>query len=80
MEKKTTTVRGLTFDVVVFETMHRDRAGTLFYRAEVFIRNRKDGAQRLVQRTRIPNTGQAIARDVQQRGLRALNSFTVTAA
>lgn len=75
MEKKTTTVRGLTFDVVVVETMHRDRAGTVFYRAEIFIRSRKNGAQRLVQRTRIPNTGQAIARDVQKRGLRALEAF-----
>ncbi|MCQ1773715.1 hypothetical protein NOI24_20575 [Neorhizobium galegae] len=76
MEKETTTVRGLIFDVVVIETMHRDRAGTLFYRAEIFIRSRKNGAQRLVQRTRIPNTGQALARDVQERGLRALETFT----
>lgn len=75
MKTTTTTIRGLAIDVLVIETVHADVVGTLFYRAEIMIRERKTGIQRLVQRTRIPNSGQALARDVQRRGLRALETF-----
>lgn len=75
MESKTTVVRGLAFDVVVIETMHSDSVGTLFYRAAIFVRERATGAQRLVRRTRIPGTGAALARDVQQMGVRALDKL-----
>ena len=75
METKKTLIRGLAIDVVVVETMHKDAIGTLFYVAMIYVRHRKTGAQHLVQRTRIPNSGQALARDVQKRGLRALETF-----
>lgn len=79
METKKTLVRGLAIDVIVVETMHTDAIGTLFYIAMIYVRHRKTGAQHLVQRTRIPNSGQALARDVQKRGLRALETFLTTA-
>ncbi|MBY3167377.1 hypothetical protein [Rhizobium laguerreae] len=75
MKTTTTVIHGLAFDVLVIETMHADAVGTLFYRAEILIRHRQTGVQRLVQRTRIPGTGQALARDVQSRGIRALAAF-----
>ncbi|MFC3073119.1 hypothetical protein [Shinella pollutisoli] len=75
MKTTTTVIRGLAIDVLVIETVHADVVGTLFYRAEILIRERKSGAQHLVRRTRIPGTGQALARDVQRRGLRALETF-----
>lgn len=75
METKKTLIRGLGFDVIVIETMHRDTVGTLFYIAMIYVRHCKTGAQRLVQRTRIAGTGQSLARDVQKRGLRALEGF-----
>lgn len=75
METKKTLIRGLAIDVIVVETMHTDAIGTLFYIAMIYVRVRKSGAQHLVQRTRIPNSGQALARDVQKRGLRALEAF-----
>ena len=75
METKKTLIRGLAIDVIVVETMHADAVGTLFYIAMIYVRHRKTGAQHLVQRTRIPGTGQALARDVQKRGLRALETF-----
>lgn len=75
METKKTLIRGLAIDVVVVETMHKDAIGTLFYVAMIYVRHRRTGAQHLVQRTRIPNSGQALARDVQKRGLRALETF-----
>ena len=75
METKKTLIRGLAIDVVVVETMHKDAIGTLFYVAMIYVRHRRTGAQHLVQRTRIPNSGQALARHVQRRGLRALETF-----
>lgn len=78
MNTTTTTIRGLAIDVLVIETMHTDAVGVLFYIAEVVIRERKTGAQRLVRRSRIPGTGRELAIAVQQRGLRALNALTAT--
>lgn len=75
METKKTLVRGLAIDVIVVETMHSDTLGHLFYIAMIYVRHRRTGAQQLVQRTRIPGTGQALARDVQRRGIRALEAF-----
>jgi len=79
MDTTKTLIRGLVFDVIVVETTHTDTVGTLFYVAMIYVRHRKTGAQRLVQRTRIAGTGQSLARDVQKRGLRALESFTAVA-
>ncbi len=76
METKKTLVRGLAIDVIVVETMHSDSIGHLFYLAMIYVRHRRTGAQHLIQRTRIPNSGPTIARDVQRRGLRALEAFT----
>lgn len=75
MKTTTTLIRGLAIDVLVIETVHADAVDTLFYRAEIVVRHRKTGAQHLVQRTRIPGTAQALARDVQRNGLRALETF-----
>ncbi|WP_414899849.1 hypothetical protein [Rhizobium cremeum] len=79
METKTTLIRGLAMDVIVVEAMHANAVETLFYLAMIYVRHRKTGAQRLVQRTRIAGTGQALARDVQNRGLRALEPFGAVA-
>lgn len=77
METKTTTIRGLAIDVVVVETMHTDAAGTvIWYVATISIRERKTGTQHLVRRTRVPGSGQALARDVQRLGVRALDHLT----
>lgn len=76
METRKTIVRGLAIDVIVVETMHADSIGHLFYVAMIYVRSRKTGAQRFLQRTRIPNSGQALARDVQRRGMRALETFS----
>lgn len=79
METKKTLIRGLAIDVIVVETMHADVVGTLFYVAMIYVRHRRTGTQRLIQRTRIPGTGQKLARDVQRKGLRALETFPPTA-
>ncbi|MBR0555010.1 hypothetical protein J5J10_04885 [Ciceribacter sp. L1K23] len=75
METKTTRIPGLAIDVVVVETAQSDSLGHLFYVALIYVRHRRTGAQRLVQRTRIPGTGQSLAHAVQQRGIRALETF-----
>jgi len=75
MKTTTTVIRGLAIDVLVIETMHADAVGPLFYRAEILIRHRQTGAQHLVQRTRIPGSAQTLARDVQRRGIRALDAL-----
>lgn len=78
MKTTTTTIRGLAIDVLVIETMQADAVGVLFYIAEIVIRERKTGAQRLVRRSRIPGIGRELAIAVQQRGLRALSTLTAT--
>ncbi|MBY3531837.1 hypothetical protein HFN68_02595 [Rhizobium laguerreae] len=75
METRTTTIRGLAFDVVVSETTHRDTRGVLFYLAVVVIRERKTGIERVARRSRLPGAGAALARDVQRLGVRALDAF-----
>ncbi|MGF0539898.1 hypothetical protein ACQQ2Q_18010 [Agrobacterium sp. ES01] len=75
METTTTTVRGLTFDVLVKETTHRDAVGVLFYLATITIRSRKTGVERIARRSRIPGTGKTIARDVQRMGVRVLDKL-----
>ena len=76
MKTTTTVIRGLAIDVVVVEIVHSDAVGTLFYRAEILIREHKSGAQRLVRRTRIPGTAKELARAVQRCGVRALETFS----
>jgi hypothetical protein len=76
METKKTLIRGLAIDVLVVETMHSDSIGTLFYRAEIHVRGKKTGAEKLVKRTRIPGTANELAKAVQQHGLRALEVFS----
>ncbi|TBD12081.1 hypothetical protein [Rhizobium ruizarguesonis] len=76
METKTTTIKGLAIDVVVVETVHRDASGKhIWYVATIYIRERKTGVQKLIRRTRVPGSGQELARAVQQRGVRALDGF-----
>lgn len=76
MESKTTVIRGIAFDVVVVETQHRDETGThIWYVATIYVRERKSGAQRLVRRSRVPGAGQALARDVQRMGVRAIDAL-----
>ncbi|MQW06356.1 hypothetical protein GHK45_22295 [Sinorhizobium meliloti] len=74
MQTKTTVVRGLAIDVIVVETTHADAIGAvLWYVATISIRERKTGVQKLIRRTRVPGSGQALARDVQRLGVRALD-------
>ncbi len=75
MKTKKTVIKGLAIDVLVIETTHRDAHGTLFYRAEIFVREKKTGIERLVRRSRIPGTGQELARAVQAQGVRALEGL-----
>lgn len=80
MKTMTTVIRGLASDVVVVETTHVDAVGILFYRAEILVRERGTGIQRLVRRTRIPGTGKELVKAVQQHGVRALDGLTTAPA
>lgn len=80
MKTMTTVIRGLAIDVVVVETTQADAMGILFYRAEIFARNRGTGMQHLVRRTRIPGTGKELVKAVQQHGVRALDGLTTAPA
>ncbi|NEI32216.1 hypothetical protein GR232_36115 [Rhizobium leguminosarum] len=75
METTTTTIRGLTIDVLVTETMHRDLHGVLFYLAVVVVRERKTGIERVARRSRLPGAGAALVRDVQRMGVRLLDKL-----
>lgn len=75
METTTTTIRGLSMDVVVTETSHRDAKGIFFYLAVVVVRSRKTGAEQIARRSRIPGAGKALAHDVQRLGIRALDKL-----
>lgn len=75
MKTKKTVVRGLAIDVLVLETTHLDARGTLFYRAEIFVRERRTGIERLVRRTRLPGSAAELARAVQAQGVRVLEGL-----
>lgn len=76
MKTKTTVISGLAMNVIVVETMHADAGGILFYVAEIHVRERKTGTEKLVRRTRIPGSGQELARAVQRMGIRALDHLS----
>ncbi|TDX76234.1 hypothetical protein EDE05_117116 [Neorhizobium sp. R1-B] len=76
MKKKKTLIRGLAIDVLVIETMQTDAVGMLFYIAEIHVRERKTGTEKLIRRTRVPGSGEALARDVQRLGVRALDHLS----
>ncbi|WP_113048380.1 hypothetical protein [Agrobacterium tumefaciens] len=75
METKKTLIRGLAIDVLIVETMHTDTAGMLFYIAEIHVRERKTGIEKLVRRTRLPGSTAELARAVQAQGVRALEGL-----
>ncbi len=75
MKTMTTVIRGLAIDIVVIETTQADAVGILFYRAEIHLRERGTGTQRLIRRTRIPGTGKELVKAVQQHGVRALDGL-----
>lgn len=60
MKTTTTVIHGLAIDVLIVETVHADAIGTLFYRAEILIRDRETGVQNLIRRTRVPGTGDRV--------------------
>lgn len=61
--------------------MHLDARGAhLWYIASIFIRDRKTGRRRLLQRSRNPGTGQALAQKVNAMGLRAFHGLATTPA
>lgn len=76
MQTKRTVIKALAYDVLVVEVMQADALGMLFYLAEIHVREKRTGSQRLVRRSRIPGAGQELARDVRRLGLRALDHLT----
>ncbi|RYH00242.1 MAG: hypothetical protein EON58_01015 [Alphaproteobacteria bacterium] len=77
MKSMTTVIRGLAIDVVLIETMQSDAVGILFYRADILVRGHRTGLQRLVRRTRIPDTGRQLVKAVQHHGVWALDGLAV---
>ncbi|MBD8653650.1 hypothetical protein IFT66_21375 [Rhizobium sp. CFBP 13726] len=80
MKTMTTVIRLLAIDIVVIETTQADAVGIAFYYAEILVRERGTGSQRLVRRTRIPGTGKELLKAVQQHGVRALDRFATATA
>ncbi|MBP2563689.1 hypothetical protein J2766_000248 [Agrobacterium tumefaciens] len=80
MKTMTTVIRGLALDVVVVETTQTDAVGIAFYYAEILVRERGTGIQRLVRRTRIPGTGKELVKAVQRHGVRALDGLATATA
>lgn len=75
MKTKKTMIKGLAIDVLVVEVAQTDARGMLFYRAEIFVRERRTGIERLVRRTRLPGSAAELARTVQEQGVRALEGL-----
>lgn len=75
METHTTLVKGLAFDIIIIETVQQDASGHLFYKAEIRLKNRRGGAQRLLRKTRIPGAASDLRAAVQRQGIRALEAL-----
>jgi len=70
---KSHTFRGLTFDVVIEEFEVRDLAGrTLCYVAAIYRQDKATSARQLIRRSRMPETAEAIRRELKRDGIQAL--------
>jgi len=76
MKTKTTTFKGLTFDIVVEEAQQADQdGGRLWYLAAVYVRDRS-GAKTLVRKSRLPGAAEELAAMVRRDGLRVFDRFS----
>lgn len=76
MKTKTTTFKGLTFDILVEEAQQRDpQGGHLWYLAAVYVRDRS-GAKTLVRKSRLPGAADELAALVRRDGLRVFDRLS----
>lgn len=72
MRPTTTTIPGLTFDLLVEEINHRDNSGGLLcYMARVYKRDKATGAMQLLRRSRLPGSAAELKKEYQRDGIQA---------
>lgn len=75
MRTKTTTFKGLTFDLMVEEAEQTDpQGGHLWYLAAVYVRDRS-GQRHLVRKSRLPGTAEELAASIRRDGIRVFDNF-----
>jgi hypothetical protein len=72
MKARKTTIKGLTFNVLIEEINDRDAVGGLIcYLASVYLIDRRTSARRLIRRSRIPGIADTLCRELQRDGIQA---------
>lgn len=78
MKTKTTTFKGLTFDLLVEEAQQIDpQGGHLWYLAAIYVRDRS-GAKQLIRKSRLPGAAEELAALVRRDGIRVFDNFKTT--
>lgn len=72
----TTTIRGLTFNLLIEEFLDRDAGGQLNgYLASVYKVEKETSARHLIRRSRLPGAAEAMKREIQRDGIQAFRRF-----
>lgn len=76
MEIKTSTFRGLTFDIVVEEAQTVDaNGGRIWYTAAVFLRSKGQQQRHLVRKSRLPGVAADLAKEIKRDGIRVFDKY-----
>ncbi|MGX5722826.1 hypothetical protein [Shinella zoogloeoides] len=73
MAIKTTTIKGLAFDLLIEEVNERTKAGGLIcYLASIYRVEKGTGAKQLIRRSRLVGAADEMRREYERDGIRAL--------
>lgn len=76
MEIRTSTFRGLTFDIVVEEAQTVDANGAhIWYTAAVFLRAKGQQQRHLVRKSRLPGVAADLAAEIKRDGIRVFDKY-----
>jgi hypothetical protein len=79
MKIKTSTFRGLTFDIVVDEAQTVDaQGGRIWYTAAVYLKPKGQQERHLVRKSRLPGVADELAAEIRRDGIRVFDRFSAT--
>lgn len=77
MRQTVTKIRGLTVNVEVVETCQTDQNGDILcYIAAIYVQAHGSADKVLIRKSRLPGTAKDLQRELQERGLRAVDKLT----
>lgn len=76
MTKRTTIIKGLSFDILI-EEVHQtdDKGGLICYVASIYLQEHGTEEKRLVRRSRIVGAAAELKREIRKNGIRVFDRF-----